>query len=69
MKRKPPAPPVEVDRPITPLALCVEDAAEAMSLGRTMVYQLMSEGRLKFIKVGSRTLISVRAIEEFLGAA
>ena len=47
MKRKLPAPPIEVNRPIPPLALSVEEAAQAMSVGRTLVYQLMGEGRLK----------------------
>lgn len=69
MKRKLPAPPIEVNRPIPPLALSVEEAAQAMSVGRTLVYQLMGEGRLKFVKVGKRTLILVRSIEEFLNTA
>ncbi|MEI7614812.1 MAG: helix-turn-helix domain-containing protein [Betaproteobacteria bacterium] len=48
------------------LALRVEDAAKALAIGRTMAYWLIAEGRLKAIKIGSRTVVPVKAIEEFL---
>lgn len=68
MKRKATqdAPSVQTGQVIPTLALTVEDAAKAMAIGRTMAYQLLKEGHLKSVKIGSRTVIPVRAIEEFL---
>jgi excisionase family DNA binding protein len=48
------------------LALRVEQAAESLGIGRTMAYRLIAEGRLRSIKVGSRTIIPVRSIEDYL---
>lgn len=50
------------------LALSVEDAARALSIGRTMVFYLIRDGRLRSVKIGSRTVVPVWAIEEFLSA-
>jgi excisionase family DNA binding protein len=51
------------------LALTVEEAAHSLSIGRTMCYRMISEGRLRIVKVGSRSVVPVKAIEEFLGSA
>lgn len=50
-----------------PLAYSIADACRASSIGRTRLYQLINEGRLKACKVGRRTLIpaaSLRALIE-----
>jgi len=50
-----------------PLAYSVADACRVSSLGRTRIYQLIGQGRLKAHKVGKRTLIpaaSLRALIE-----
>lgn len=50
-----------------PLAYSVSDACRVSSIGRTRLYQLIGEGRLKAHKVGKRTLIpaaSLRALIE-----
>ena len=52
--------------PIPALSLSVEDAAKALGLGRTFVFQLIKEGRLKAVKIGRRTLIPVTECEAFL---
>jgi len=56
--------------PLTPavkaLALSVKEAAAALGIGRTMVFYLMRDGRLKPIKIGKRTLIPVKEIEAFI---
>ena len=49
------------------LALTVEEAAHALSIGRTMAYYLIRDGRLRVVKIGHRTVVPVKAIEEFLG--
>jgi len=48
------------------LALSVEEAAAALGIGRTMVFYLLRDGKLRAIKIGKRTLIPVREIESFL---
>ena len=53
--------------PPEPIAYSVGDACRVSSLGRTRLYQLISEGRLEMRKIGKRTLIpatSLRALIE-----
>lgn len=42
---------------LQPIAYSVQDAARVTSIGKTRLYQLIGEGRLKAHKVGKRTLI------------
>lgn len=51
------------------MALTVEEAAHALSIGRTMAYYLIKDGRLRVVKIGHRTVVPVTALEEFLGSA
>jgi len=48
------------------LALSPEQAAVALGLGRTMVYGLIKTGQLRSLRVGTRRIIPVGAVEEFL---
>lgn len=47
-------------------AVSVEEAAEALGIGRTYAYQLIKEGELETIKTGRRRLVPVKAVEAFL---
>lgn len=49
-----------------PLALSVNDAAKALSLGRTSIYALIAEGRLEAFKLGRRTLIKMESIRRIV---
>ena len=49
---------------IAPRVLRVEEAAQALGIGRSLVYDLIRSGRLRSFKVGSRRLIPIAAIEE-----
>lgn len=52
---------------LEPLAYSINEACRVSSLGRTRLYQLIAEGRLKVRKIGKRTLIpaaSLRALIE-----
>jgi len=56
-------------RPITPverLAVRVEEAAEILGIGRSMLFLLLKEGRLKSVKIGKRRLIPLLELEAFL---
>ncbi len=50
---------------IAPLFVRVEDAARALAIGRTNLYRLLGEGKLRATKLGGRTLIAVAEIEAF----
>ena len=44
----------------------MNEAAKALSLGRTSIYALIREGRLETVKLGRRTLIKVTSIRSLL---
>jgi excisionase family DNA binding protein len=48
------------------LAYSIEDAAAALSIGRTKLYELINAGELKPVKIGRRTLIMHSALEALL---
>ncbi len=52
----------QVDR----IAVCVEEAAEMLGLGRSTVFELLKDGSLVSVKVGKRRLIPVRELSAFL---
>lgn len=49
-----------------PVAISINGAARALSLGRTSIYQLIKEGRLETVKLGRRTLIKVASIHALI---
>ena len=51
---------------MTKKAYSVSEAAEALSLGRTLVYELIKDGRLRTFHVGTRRLISADALSDFV---
>jgi len=52
-----------------PIALTVSDTTKATGFGKTTTYKLINEGKLKAIKVGRRTLVTVASIKALLGTA
>ena len=49
-----------------PLVLSVNDAAKALSLGRTSIYALIADGRLEVLKLGRRTLIRMESVRRIV---
>lgn len=49
-----------------PLLHSVSETAQRLSLGRTKVYELISDGRLQLVKVGRKSLITETSIEAFV---
>ena len=41
----------------TPLASTIQTACSRLGIGRTLIYDLLKQGKLRSIKLGSRTLI------------
>ncbi|MCQ4158800.1 helix-turn-helix domain-containing protein [Roseomonas sp. GC11] len=57
------------ERPSTtqpPLAYSVHETCHLLSLGRTTVFDLMNQGRLRRIKIGMRTLVTAESIKQLL---
>lgn len=52
-----------------PLALSINDAATALSLGRTSIYAMIGDGRLEAFKLGRRTLVKMDSIRRIVAEA
>jgi excisionase family DNA binding protein len=52
--------------PVSKILLTAEEAAEAMSLGRSFVYELVMCKRIRSVKVGRKRRIPVFALHEFV---
>lgn len=56
----------DIAEPAVPLTVSPERAAQMLDLGRTKVFALLADGELPHMKVGRRTLIPVRALQDFV---
>ena len=59
------------DRPADRLAYSVDEAAQITGLSRDLLYDEMRAGRLAYLKVGRRRIITRQHLQDFLtsGAA
>lgn len=48
------------------IATSINEAAKALSVGRTTIYELIKRGRLKTIKLGRRTLVTVESVRRLV---
>lgn len=51
---------------LEPIAYSIADACRVTSIGRTRLYQLISEGRLEARKIGKRTLIPAASLRRLI---
>lgn len=51
---------------VTPVLYRVDEAAEALRLSRSVVYELIRSGRLRTVKEGRRRLVPVAALAEYV---
>jgi len=51
---------------VVPVLYRVGEAAEALRLSRTVVYELIRCGALRTVKVGARRLVPVEAVSEYV---
>lgn len=49
-----------------PLAISINETAEALSLGRTSIYAMIADGRLEAFKLGRRTLVRVESVRRLV---
>lgn len=51
----------------TPVILCsVTDAAHSLGIGKTKAYQLISDGSLETVSIGTRRLVKVASIHKLV---
>lgn len=50
-----------------PLVYSIKEAIRVSSIGKTRLYALINEGRLKTTKVGKRTLVNAQSLRELVG--
>lgn len=52
--------------PVVPVVYRVEEAAAALRLSRRTIYELIRSGHLRTVKVGTRRLVPVAALGEYV---
>ena len=50
---------------VEPLFLPVNEGFKVISVGRTMGYRLIDEGKIQMVKVGKKSLVSVASLRAF----
>ena len=55
-------------QPTPPIAVSPDEAARLAGIGRTSLYAALAKGDLKSIKIGTRRLIMIDAIHEWLAS-
>lgn len=58
----------QTSQPTPPIAVSPDEAARLAGIGRTSLYAAMAKGDLKSIKIGTRRLIKIEAIHEWLAS-
>lgn len=53
---------------VMPVLYSVGEAAEALRLSRSVIYELIRSGRLRTVKQGRRRLVPLRALEEYVAS-
>lgn len=54
--------------PVAPVLYSVDEAADALRLSRSALYELIRSGRLRSVKSGRRRLVPVSALTEYVDA-
>lgn len=49
------------------LAYSIREACDASSLGKTTIYALIGQGRLHAVRIGGRTVIPAKSLNDLVG--
>lgn len=55
-----------MDNPVPPLVLTIEQAAERLGVGRTLMYALVQSGAVESVRIGRLRRIPSDALDTFL---
>ena len=50
------------------LAISINEAARALSLGRTSIYAMIADGRLETFKLGRRRLVKAESVRRLIAS-
>src|SRR5437867_10769005 len=53
-------------RPMDKLLVTVEEAADALGIGRSLMFELIGSGEVQSLKLGRRRLVPVTALRDWL---
>ncbi|KJK12836.1 excisionase [Terrabacter sp. 28] len=53
---------------IPPVLYRVDEAAEALRISRSVIYELIRSGQLRTVKVGRRRLVPVQALGDYVAS-
>lgn len=57
-------------QPVIPPVLCsVSDAARILGIGKTKAYELITDGQLETVSIGTRRLVKIASIDKLIEAA
>jgi len=59
---------VLTDKQLEPLSVSTSEAARLLGVSRPTIYDLMQNGGLPWFKVGTRTLLPVAGLKEWVAA-
>lgn len=54
---------------ITPISYRITDAARVLGIGRSSIFKLLKEGKLRRVRIGTLVLIPRDSLEALLGEA
>lgn len=57
---------VKTNTVVIPVLYRVEEAADALRISRSVIYELIRSGQLRTVKVGRRRLVPVPALTEYV---
>lgn len=57
---------VSQPRSVDPILYDVDEAADALRLSRSLLYELIRSGQLRTVKAGRRRLVPVSALAEYV---
>ena len=53
-------------QPVEPICVRVNDAARMIGVGRTKLYELISNGELETVKIGKATRVTISSLHELV---
>ena len=59
---------IMLDKQLEPLSVSTSEAARLLGVSRPTIYELMQNGGLPWFKVGTRTLLPVSGLKEWVAA-
>ena len=51
------------------VALSVNEAAESLGVGKSLIWKMVNQGTIRTVRAGHRVLVPVSVVEEFLSVS